>query len=82
MHRATGDLINSGITDGVVKIGDTAPKFELKDNDKKVIRLKDFLAKGPVILSSFYIAPLDPVLKDGACGMHAGQAQNSLKFIR
>jgi hypothetical protein len=26
-------------------------------------------------LSFFYIAPLDPALKDGACGEHAGQLQ-------
>jgi hypothetical protein len=53
MHRATSDLRNSGILDGVVKTGDTAPEFELKDNNQKVIRLKDSLAKGPVVLS-FY----------------------------
>ena len=38
MHRATSDLINSNIMDGVVKTGDTAPEFELKDNDDKVIQ--------------------------------------------
>jgi len=53
MHRATSDLSNSGIMDGIIKIGDTAPEFELKDNDEKVIRLKDFLVNGPVVLS-FY----------------------------
>lgn len=53
MHRVTSDLSNSGIMDGVVKTGDRAPEFELKDNDEKVIRLKDFLVKGPVVLS-FY----------------------------
>ncbi|MBW2490594.1 MAG: redoxin domain-containing protein [Deltaproteobacteria bacterium] len=53
MHRATSDLINSNILDGVVKTGDTASEFELKDNNEKVIRLKDFLANGPVVLS-FY----------------------------
>ena len=53
MHRATSDLIASGIMDHVVKIGDKAPEFELKDNVGKVIRLKDFLDKGPVVLS-FY----------------------------
>jgi len=53
MHRATSDLSNSGIMDGVVKTGETAPEFELKDNDEKVIRLKDFLVRGPVVLS-FY----------------------------
>lgn len=53
MHRATSDLIVSNIMEGVVKIGETAPEFELKDNDEKIVRLKDFLAKGPVVLS-FY----------------------------
>jgi hypothetical protein len=53
MHRATSDLSNSGIMDGVIKNGDTAPGFELKDNDEKVIRLKDFLSRAPVVLS-FY----------------------------
>jgi hypothetical protein len=53
MHRATSDLSNSGIMDRVFKTGDTAPEFELKDNDDKVTRLKDFLAKGPLVLS-FY----------------------------
>lgn len=53
MHRATRDLRNSGILDGVVQAGYTAPEFELKDNDKKMIRLRDFFAKGPVVLS-FY----------------------------
>jgi len=53
MHRATSDLINSGIMDRVIKTGDTAPDFELKDNDEKVIRLNDYLSGGPVVLS-FY----------------------------
>lgn len=53
MHRATKDLINSGIMDGVVKTKDTAPDIELIDNGKKVIHLKDYLSRGPVVLS-FY----------------------------
>ena len=53
MHRATRDLSNSGILDGVVKIGDTAPAFELKDNDEKMIHLKDFFFFFLVVLS-FY----------------------------
>ena len=53
MHRTTSDLITSGIMDQVVKIGDKAPDFELKDNVGKVIRLKDFLTKGQVVIS-FY----------------------------
>jgi len=31
MHRATDDLRNSGILQGVLKSGDTAPDFELKN---------------------------------------------------
>ena len=53
MHRSTEDLKISGFMDRIVKTGDAAPEFELKDNDEKVVRLKDFLAKGPVVLS-FY----------------------------
>jgi hypothetical protein len=53
MHRVTNDLINSNIMNEVVKTGDKAPEFELKDNNERVIRLKDFLAIGPVVLS-FY----------------------------
>ncbi len=53
MHRATRDLKNSGIMDGVAKVGDTAPDFELTDNDDNIIRLKDILAENPVVLSFF-----------------------------
>jgi hypothetical protein len=53
MHRATRDLKNSGIMDKVAKIGDTAPDFELKNQDDHIIRLNDFLADGPLVLSFF-----------------------------
>jgi hypothetical protein len=53
MHRATDDLRNSGIMQGVLKSGDTAPDFELKNADENVIRLKDLLTSGPLVLS-FY----------------------------
>lgn len=53
MHRATSDLIDSNIIDGVVRVGDKAPEFELKDNDEKIVRLKEFFANDPVVLS-FY----------------------------
>ena len=36
MHGATRDLRNSGIMDRVVKVGDTAPDFELKNADDLV----------------------------------------------
>jgi hypothetical protein len=53
MHRATDDLRNSGIMQGVLKSGDTAPDFELKNADENVIRLKDLVTSGPLVLS-FY----------------------------
>ena len=53
MRRATEDLRNSKIMEGVVNVGDTAPGFELQNAAGKLIRLKDLLSEGPLILS-FY----------------------------
>ncbi len=53
MHRATEDLRNSKIMEGVVNVGDTAPAFELQDTADTLVRLKDLLSKGPLVLS-FY----------------------------
>ena len=53
MHRATDDLRESGIMQQVLKIGDKAPEFELKNADETVIRSDDLLSNGPVVLS-FY----------------------------
>jgi hypothetical protein len=53
MHRATDDLRNSGIMQDVLKSGDTAPGFELRNADENVIRLKGLLREGPLVLS-FY----------------------------
>ena len=53
MHRATDDLRNSGIMQQVVKIGDKAPEFELKNADENMIHSKDLLSSGPLVLS-FY----------------------------
>ena len=53
MHRATEDLRNSAIMEGIIKVGDRAPEFELQDAAEKRIRLKDLLSEGPLVLS-FY----------------------------
>ena len=50
MHRATDDLKNSGIMDGVVKVGDTAPDFALNNADGKMVRLNELLSAGPLVL--------------------------------
>ena len=53
MHRATEDLRNSSIMEGIIKVGDRAPEFELQNAAGKPIRLKDLLSESPLVLS-FY----------------------------
>ena len=53
MHRATGDLRNSGILDHTVKVGDKAPDFILKNTQGQEVGLGQLLEKGPLVLS-FY----------------------------
>jgi cytochrome oxidase Cu insertion factor (SCO1/SenC/PrrC family) len=53
MHRATEDPKNSGIMDHVVKIGDKAPDFTLKDTQGREVSLSTLLGDGPVVLT-FY----------------------------
>ena len=53
MHRATEDLKSSGIMDHVVKVGDKAPDFTLKNTEGHNVSLSSFLADGPVVLT-FY----------------------------
>lgn len=50
MHRATDDLRASDIMKGVLRVGDTAPDFELINAEENVIRLKDLLADGSLVL--------------------------------
>ena len=53
MHRATNDLLASGIMDGVVKPGDHAPDFSLTDQHGKLIHASVLLSDGPLVVS-FY----------------------------
>ena len=53
MHRATEDLCKSAIMEGIIKIGDQAPNFELQNTSGDLIRLVDLIADGPLVLS-FY----------------------------
>ena len=53
MHRATEDLKNSGIMDHVVKVGDKAPDFTLKNTEGQDVNLYTLLGDGPVVLT-FY----------------------------
>jgi peroxiredoxin len=53
MHRATEDLVKSGIMDRIVKKGDKAPDFRLKDIKGNIVILKEKLSGCPVVLG-FY----------------------------
>ena len=52
-HRATEDLRNSGIMEGIAGVGDTAPEFALVDSSGRTVSLAELRAKGPVVLSFF-----------------------------
>lgn len=53
MSRADMELAASGILDRGLKAGDKVPDFRLPEARGGFVRLKDLLAKGPVVLS-FY----------------------------
>lgn len=53
MHRATQELVLSGILEGVLKPGDTAPVFTLPDHEGQLIRSSELLNKGPLVIG-FY----------------------------
>ncbi|WP_053404534.1 peroxiredoxin-like family protein [Persicobacter sp. CCB-QB2] len=53
MHGATQDLIDSGIQDKVLKVGDRAPEFVLEDQNGNKVSSREVLAKGPLVLT-FY----------------------------
>jgi hypothetical protein len=53
MHRATNDLLASGIMDGVLKSGDHAPDFSLTDQSDNLVQASALLSDGPLVIS-FY----------------------------
>jgi hypothetical protein len=53
MQRAAQDLAQSWITEKCLKVGDTAPDFNLPNGLGKSISLQELLQIGPVVLS-FY----------------------------
>jgi hypothetical protein len=53
MHRATEDLRRSGIMDRIVKVGASAPAFELANHDGRKVDSTALLAGGPIVLSFF-----------------------------
>ena len=53
MGRATADLRESGILDGVPKVGDRLPDFSLKNAQGLEIHSSDLLSQGAVVLTVF-----------------------------
>jgi hypothetical protein len=50
MHRATEALRSTVILDRMVKVGDKAPEFTLKNTKRQEISLAQLLSKGPIVL--------------------------------
>jgi hypothetical protein len=53
MGAATNELRDSGIMDGVVKVGSKFPPFALSNQSGVQIRSEDLLARGAVVLTVF-----------------------------
>ena len=53
MHRATDDLLNSGIMEKILQAGEKAPEFTLPNQQGQMVSSSDLLGKGPLVLS-FY----------------------------
>ena len=53
MGAATDALRNSGILDGVIKVGQPLPPFELANQRGEVVRSADLLGQGAVVLTVF-----------------------------
>lgn len=53
LGKATQDLRDSGIMDGVIAAGDTLPPFALQNTSGAVVSSADLLAKGAVVMTVF-----------------------------
>lgn len=53
MRRATEDLRNSSILNRALRTRDQAPPWELSDSRGAIVRSRDLLAKGPLVLAFF-----------------------------
>ena len=53
MAEATNSLRESGILDGVPKVGDPLPDFALRNAEGKDVRSRELLARGPLVATFF-----------------------------
>ena len=52
-ERAVGELFASGIEERILPVGATAPEFELRDSANRLVRSRDLLAVGPLVIKFF-----------------------------
>jgi len=52
-ERAVEELFATGIEDGILPVGATAPEFALNDSNGKLVRSQDLLAVGPLVIKFF-----------------------------
>src|SRR5580700_3891264 len=52
-ERAVAELFASGIEERILPVGALAPEFALKDSNGKLVRSRDLLASGPLIIKFF-----------------------------
>jgi hypothetical protein len=53
INEATDELIRSGIAEKAKRVGELAPDFILPNTSGELVKLSDFLARGPVVVT-FY----------------------------
>jgi peroxiredoxin len=76
MHRATDELIASGVAGRALKAGDKAPAFTLNDAEQQLVSSADLLASGPLVVS-FYRGVWCPY-----CNMELQALQAALPSFR
>jgi peroxiredoxin len=52
-ERAVEELFASGIEERILPVGAAAPEFELKDSAGRLVRSRDLLAVGPLVVNFF-----------------------------
>ncbi|MEQ8998415.1 MAG: peroxiredoxin-like family protein [Coleofasciculus sp. B1-GNL1-01] len=76
MDQAMEDLVNSGVADQSLKVGDKAPNFRLPNAVGKTVELQDLLSRNPVVIS-FYRGGWCPY-----CNLELRTLQQSLPEIK
>jgi peroxiredoxin len=52
-ERAVEELFATGIEDQILRVGDRAPEFALRDANNRMVRSADLLALGPLVVKFF-----------------------------